>query len=87
MVEISSQDEKCIQVGCLQLTDVVIQFRQCLTAVVVVGVGRDLNSNKQDGHKLPRKIVWPAFDNHKFHKGRAVFADHNSFMAPALSAL
>ncbi len=56
MVKIPSQDEKSIWVGCLLLTDVLVQIIQCLTPVVVVGAGRDVYSNKQYGCIFPRNI-------------------------------
>ncbi len=50
MIEVSSQDEKSIWVGCLLLTDVLVEFIQCLTPVVVVVVaGRDVYNNEQYG--------------------------------------
>uniref|UniRef100_A0A3P9C563 Rab3 GTPase-activating protein catalytic subunit n=1 Tax=Maylandia zebra TaxID=106582 RepID=A0A3P9C563_9CICH len=50
MIEIPSQDEKSIRMGCLLLTDVLVQFIQCLIPVVDIGGGRD--------------IEWPALNNH-----------------------
>ncbi|KAL7868536.1 hypothetical protein SRHO_G00099200 [Serrasalmus rhombeus] len=37
MIEVSSQDEKNIRVGCLLPTDVSIQLIQCFTPIVVIG--------------------------------------------------
>ena len=42
VVEIPSQDEEGIWVGCLLLTDVLVEFIQCLTPVVG-GARRDVN--------------------------------------------
>ncbi len=52
MIKVSSQDEKSIWVGCLLLTDVLVQIIQCLTPVVV-GVRRDVYSNEKNGCILP----------------------------------
>ncbi len=53
MIEVSSQDEKSIWVGFLLLTDVLVQFIQCHTPVVV-GVGRDVYSSEHYGCILSR---------------------------------
>ncbi len=58
MIKVSSQDEKSIWVGCLLLTDVLVQIIQCLTPVVV-GVGRDVYSNEKNGCIFPGcKLAW-----------------------------
>lgn len=40
MVEISSKNEKSVWVGCLLLTDGMVQFIECLISVVVIGARR-----------------------------------------------
>ncbi len=57
------QDEKSICVGCLLLTDVLVEFLQCLTPVFVFGAGRDVYSNEQICEDLVELVSFSCISN------------------------
>ena len=65
MIEIPGQDEGSIWVGCLLLTDLVVEFIQCLTPAVVVGVWGNVHDH--DSRKFPRQVEWPTLHDHELH--------------------
>lgn len=67
MVKITSQDEEDIGVGCLLLTDVLLEFIQCL-APVVTEAGGDVYCYQQNSSKFPWQVEWTALNNHQLHQ-------------------
>ena len=63
VVEIPSQNEEGIRVGCLLVTDVLMELIQCLT-LLLLEPGGDVYCHQQYGTKFPRQVEWPAFNYH-----------------------